>query len=243
MQYKSKTLFIDVLKMNNMTAIRVLYILLLTCYELGVFSFVVVPPIIISSKKGCFPRLVDIAAKDNKKATDENVKTTKNPLVEIPWYAVEAFGKIFKTNSNIGSSSNLATNNILSIDFNNPPFTVKETLQRIQLDNEREYFLSGQVDKYIYDVLCEFSDPFVSFKGRDRFIENLTNLGTFITKYSAKEILYTVDSNSVITKFMVKLELNLPWRPVLAWPWGVRCVVDPESKLIILHEESVSLFL
>lgn len=40
--------------------------------------------------------------------------------------------------------------------------------QRLKLDNEREYFLSGQVDTLIYDPDCEFADPFVSFNGRDR---------------------------------------------------------------------------
>jgi hypothetical protein len=37
---------------------------------------------------------------------------------------------------------------------------------------------------------------------------------------------------------MVKLELNLPWKPVLAWPWGVKYDIDPESFLVISHVES-----
>ena len=37
---------------------------------------------------------------------------------------------------------------------------------------------------------------------------------------------------------MVKLELNLPWKPVLAWPWGVKYLVDPETYLVTAHEES-----
>ncbi len=37
---------------------------------------------------------------------------------------------------------------------------------------------------------------------------------------------------------MVKLELNLPWKPVLAWPWGVTYFVDPESFLVTKHIES-----
>ena len=37
---------------------------------------------------------------------------------------------------------------------------------------------------------------------------------------------------------MVKLELNLPWKPILAWPWGVTYTVDPESHLIVDHAES-----
>ena len=37
---------------------------------------------------------------------------------------------------------------------------------------------------------------------------------------------------------MVKLELNLPWKPVLAWPWGVTYVIDPETCLVTSHVES-----
>jgi hypothetical protein len=39
-------------------------------------------------------------------------------------------------------------------------------------------------------------------------------------------------------KVMVKLELNLPWKPVLAWPWGVTYTIDRTTNLITKHEES-----
>ena len=37
---------------------------------------------------------------------------------------------------------------------------------------------------------------------------------------------------------MVKLELNLPWKPILAWPWGVTYAIDPDTFCIVDHEES-----
>ena len=37
---------------------------------------------------------------------------------------------------------------------------------------------------------------------------------------------------------MVKLELNLPWKPILAWPWGVTYEIDPDSYLVTSHVES-----
>lgn len=37
---------------------------------------------------------------------------------------------------------------------------------------------------------------------------------------------------------MVKLELGLPWKPILAWPWGVKYIIDPNSLQIIEHRES-----
>ena len=118
-----------------------------------------------------------------------------------------------------------------------------ETIQRINDDNDRYYFLSGEIDSLIYDVDCIFADPFVSFSGRDRFVQNLQNLGSFITKYDARVLKYSPvtyeDSIPIIeTKIMVKLQLNLPWKPVLAWPWGVKYSIDPDTFLITKHEES-----
>lgn len=108
------------------------------------------------------------------------------------------------------------------------------------------------MDVQIYDEDCLFADPFVSFRGRDRFVENLANLGSFIIQYDVK-ILNANDekkrkeeddddddrtTTSVSTRFMVKLKLNLPWKPILAWPWGVTYEIDPDSNLVIRHEES-----
>ena len=151
-----------------------------------------------------------------------------DPLTKASWYAVEAFGKAFGKRK--GPDSNVREPG--------PPTSLPETLRRIQEDNDREYFLSGKVDILIYDEDCVFADPFVSFSGRDRFVDNLANLGSFITAYSAKPLDYKVEGNAVETKFMVKLQLNLPWKPVLAWPWGVRCEINPDTCLVELHKES-----
>jgi hypothetical protein len=172
-----------------------------------------------------------------EKKTEENaaVEADMNPLTRASWYAVEAFGNVFGSKEKAAAASQAAT------DLSKPPSSLQETFERIQLDNDRSYFLSGEVDKLIYDEDCVFADPFVSFKGRDRFVDNLANLGSFITKYSAKLLDYQVvdgSANEVKTKVMVKLELNLPWKPVLAWPWGVRYEIDADTNLITMHEES-----
>ena len=52
------------------------------------------------------------------------------------------------------------------------------------------------------------------------------------------DYLITLISSFLFIKVMVKLELNLPWKPVLAWPWGVTYAVDPETFLITTHTES-----
>ncbi|KAL3802948.1 hypothetical protein HJC23_011571 [Cyclotella cryptica] len=176
------------------------------------------------------------ASEETKK---NEVFKSNNPLELAAWYGVEAFGKVFRQAKNDNNTEN-DTGNLGTIDLSKPPSSLKETLARIQLDNDRYYFLSGEVDRLIYDENCVFSDPFVSFKGRDRFIDNLSNLGSFITNYDAKMIEYNVKNDATVinTKVMVKLELNLPWKPVLAWPWGVKYSVDPETCLVTTHEES-----
>jgi Uncharacterized conserved protein (DUF2358) len=163
-------------------------------------------------------------------SNDDNTKVPET-LTKFSWYAVEAFGNMFR------DSSSSLTPRMVTTDL--PPNNMRETQERIRLDNERLYFLSGIIDELIYSDECVFADPFVSFTGRDRFVKNLANLGSFITEFSAKQLDYTVTDSAVETKFMVKLQLNLPWRPVLAWPWGVRCEIDPNTNLIVLHKESV----
>ena len=173
------------------------------------------------------------------KAPDNVVKEDMNPLTRASWYAVEAFGKVFGSGVDGATSADSSASGD-AIDFTQPPSTLKEALRRIELDNERQYFLSGQVDVEAYDPDCLFADPFVSFRGRQRFVDNLANLGSFITKYEARPLGYDVsgDECTVQTRIMVKLELNLPWKPVLAWPWGVKYEIDPSSKLITAHIES-----
>jgi len=184
-------------------------------------------------------------ASDSDVTKDESptkLETEKEmtPLTKASWYAVEAFGKIF--GSSTESKQQVGEEQNVKIDFSKAPSSLDELFKRIELDNERSYFLSGEVDKESYDPNCVFADPFVSFKGRDRFIDNLANLGSFITKYDAKMLKYEVedseDEPTVQTKLMVKLELNLPWKPVLAWPWGVKYVIDKDTFLINQHIES-----
>jgi Uncharacterized conserved protein (DUF2358) len=176
------------------------------------------------STRRCFHTIVTAS---NKKEDE----TVPDMITKGAWYAVEAFGNIFR-----GSDKEF-TKSIIAYD--QPPNSIQETQERIRMDNERLYFLSGRMDELIYSEDCTFADPFVSFNGRKRFISNLSNLGSFIVNYNARPLDYTVTDNTVNTKFMVKLQLNLPWKPILAWPWGVRCTIDSETNLIVLHEESV----
>mmetsp|Transcript_6840 Transcript_6840/g.10044 ORF Transcript_6840/g.10044 Transcript_6840/m.10044 type:complete len:264 (-) Transcript_6840:564-1355(-) len=170
----------------------------------------------------------------------DTANSETSPVAKASWYAVEVFGQIFGSGNrkrSAGETSDVATD---AIDLSVSPKSLDEALKRIEMDNARSYFLSGEVDVEAYAEECIFADPFVSFSGRTRFVDNLANLGSFITNYDAKFLGYEVDQAGVKvqTKVMVKLELNLPWKPVLAWPWGVAYSIDPDSFLITEHVES-----
>merc|ERR1719247_582225 len=98
-----------------------------------------------------------------------------------------------------------------------PPRSVSEAVDRIKLDYEGPegpYFLTGVMDAAVYDDDCEFADPFVSFRGRARFEENLANLaGGFITDASIRTLATETTEASYKTKLLVKLRLALPWKP------------------------------
>ena len=132
---------------------------------------------------------------------DEKGDDELNPIVKASWYAVEAFGKIFAPKGgSMTEPSGKDADDDEELDLSKPPSSLQETMDRIQLDNDRSYFLSGEVDKLIYDKDCVFADPFVSFQGRDRFVENLSNLGSFITKYSARMLSCDSTDSTVATK-------------------------------------------
>jgi len=79
-------------------------------------------------------------SKNEKDQNEDNI----NPFAKASWYAVETFGKLFAQDES--SKENKIPLPIIAIDVTKPPSSAKETLERIKLDNDRDYFLSGQVD-------------------------------------------------------------------------------------------------
>jgi hypothetical protein len=146
------------------------------------FAFVQTKPSLISTR---------LAAEQDKSPADIN------PVAKASWYAVETFGKLFAPSDKNTQQS--------EVDQTKSPSSPAETLRRIKDDNDRSYFLSGEVDSLIYDEECVFSDPFVAFSGRDRFVDNLSNLGSFITDYDAKMLDYTVSDDGLTVDTKVSL--------------------------------------
>jgi len=184
--------------------------------------------------RGRNARIIQCDGSRNDSDDSTGTKEDMNLVTKSSWYAVEWFGNAF---------GNKESSKTAEPQLSSSPKSLDETIKRINEDNDRYYFLSGEVDSLIYDVDCVFADPFVSFSGRDRFVENLQNLGSFITKYDARvlknsPVTYEGSTPIIETKIMVKLQLNLPWKPVLAWPWGVKYAIDPNTYLITKHIES-----
>ena len=188
---------------------------------------------------------------DETDSTPAAIQAPKSPVEDVDlatksvWYATEAFGNIAAalrppppppSETEMGSPRDLTeATRRLEADYEGTP------------EDPRPYFLTGRMDVALYDEDCEFADPFVSFRGRDRFVANLENLsGGFITESSTRVLsseTATGDAASGVpptftTKLLVKLRLGLPWEPVLAWPWGVTHVFDPDTGLIVRHLES-----
>jgi hypothetical protein len=223
------------MKMGRRIIVALTFVFILVAHQCMSFA----PPPTTSSRRTWSKRSSSLGIKSETTKEDNATSSkNKNPLELASWYAVEAYGKVFGSKKSSIVLDRVSEN--INVDLTKKPSSLEETLIRIKRDNDRSYFLSGEVDGLIYDEKCTFADPFVSFDGRDRFIDNLSNLGSFITNYDAKMIKYDVlnDGREIVTKIMVKLELNLPWKPILAWPWGVTYLIDKDTYLITKHVES-----
>lgn len=68
-----------------------------------------------------------------------------------------------------------------------PPATPQELMERIQLDYvERNYLWTGDLDLTCFEESCRFTDPTISFVGRDTFRENTQNLVPLVNAFVAE---------------------------------------------------------
>ena len=164
-----------------------------------------------------------------------NSAVEENATLKAAWQATEFLGKFSRI---MQSRHNQEEKSVGKV-----PANLQEASQRLQADFDRDYFISGAVDAQLYDEHCLFADPFASFRGRSRFISNLKNLGSFIKRYELRLLEYDEsrlkESPPIVrTKTKVTLLLNLPWKPVLSWPWSVEYEFDAQSYQVVAHRES-----
>ena len=141
---------------------------------------------------------------------------TPNPFLKAAWLGAEVLGKA-KFFQPTTSSYDVSP-------ARQPATSAAQVIERLKADYDNFYFVTGAMDVDLYADDCTFGDPFASFQGRDRFVENLGNLGGFIKRAEIRPMAFDVVEKEPLrirTKQMVKLQLALPWKPILAWPWGV----------------------
>mmetsp|Transcript_1592 Transcript_1592/g.3637 ORF Transcript_1592/g.3637 Transcript_1592/m.3637 type:complete len:259 (+) Transcript_1592:21-797(+) len=161
-------------------------------------------------------------------------ETEPGILLKGAWVAAEALGNVAAAvtgKQETDSEEEVVTASGIS----------REALMtRLRAEYDNEYFISGKMDLGIYEEDCLFADPFASFNGKERFKQNLANLGLFVSDSECRLISLDVDESdqSIKSRVMVKLQLKLPWKPVLAWPWGVKYIINEQTGLIAEHIES-----
>ncbi|CAM9199174.1 unnamed protein product [Ectocarpus sp. 6 AP-2014] len=177
---------------------------------------------------------VRMAARESDEVGDgTDIKpTSEDPSlgVKAAWYGSELFGNIIglgKKKEPEEASSSKAE-----------PISRADAVARLKTDFDRFYFVTGQMDLDLYEPECVFADPFVAFEGRDRFKNNLDNLGSLMQDVSLDVTSWEEAEASIKTKWRFRCVLGLPWKPTLAAAGGTEFFFNQESGRIERHVES-----
>eukprot|EP00245_Coleochaete_scutata_P006593 TRINITY_DN21091_c0_g1_i1.p1 TRINITY_DN21091_c0_g1~~TRINITY_DN21091_c0_g1_i1.p1 ORF type:complete len:261 (+),score=46.92 TRINITY_DN21091_c0_g1_i1:63-845(+) len=148
------------------------------------------------------------------KARDEGGRPSADASlpVKLAWYGSEALGQI---TSMFMKPKFEATEGPEVWD---PPKSREDALESLRKDYDQGYFVTGTMTLGIYKPDCEFSDPFVSFKGVDRFQKNVRNLGNFLEDVKLKIFDWqeVEGEDKISVRWRFSCTLALPWRPILA---------------------------
>jgi len=159
------------------------------------------------------------------------------------WYGAEALGKVVGATKTKGdpadgsADSTRPASTTLASSIGSEPLTRARTIQLLREDYDSSYFVSGVGELAAYDPQCEFSDPFVSFKGVDRFKQNVSNLGGMMENIDLKITRWEENEDDVTTSWRLSCVLDLPWRPKLAAAGGTTHVLDANTGKVIKHIE------
>jgi len=154
--------------------------------------------------------------------------------VKAAWYASEAFGDIVSLFRGKSAESEPAK----IPEGKSEKLSWAGTVEKLRADYDRCYFVTGQLDPSLYLEDCEFADPFVSFKGLQRFKKNLDNLGPFMENVNLKITDWDDSEPGVVrTKWRFSCVLGLPWRPSLAAAGGTDHFFEEQSGKMIKHVE------
>lgn len=104
-----------------------------------------------------------------------------------------------------------------------PPTNPKELMERIRDDYVvRNYLWTGNIDIECFDPECSFTDPTISFTGRDTFLKNTANLKVLVDKLTEidgtkSDLLdISVSDKYVESRWnMIGTLSGLPWQPTI----------------------------
>jgi len=160
-----------------------------------------------------------VCAGDKQDSDEAQPKAGAGLGSRLVWSAAEAFGNLAALIRPSDASVEVAESAEKDL-ARAVPVSTEDALTRLRVDYEREYFVTGNMDEDLYLEDCLFADDFASFRGLSRFKANLENLGSFIVDYDLNLLALEVQSEDpliVQSRVLVKLQLGLPWKPVLAW--------------------------
>jgi len=147
--------------------------------------------------------------------------------LKAAWYGAEAFGNL------IGATRATTTHGTTTTMT---AMTREGALESIRADYAEEYFVSGRGEMAAYAGDCEFADPFVSFRGLDRFRANVANLGGMMREVDLQIKSFEETEDGVQTEWRFSCVLDLPWRPMLAASGGTTHVLNDENRVVRHYE-------
>jgi hypothetical protein len=162
------------------------------------------------------------AANDEEKDASVGLKAA--------WYGAEALGKVVGKDAGGDDDEDETAEGVVVVDRASAIASIRE-------DYSQEYFVTGKGKMRSYAKDCEFSDPFVSFKGLERFKQNVGNLGGMMRDVDLKITSFEETEEGVATEWRFSCVLDLPWRPALAASGGTRHVIDEETNSVVKHIE------
>jgi hypothetical protein len=129
-------------------------------------------PALVRSSPVVLPRSSLCAIPKSKEHSEQSEEKEPSLALKAAWIGTEMIGGVVAAATSPASRKGIPPGAAEA-----PPGSMVEAASRLRADYDRDYFVTGMIDADIYDEDCLFADPFASFRGRKRFIDNLQNLG------------------------------------------------------------------
>lgn len=148
------------------------------------------------------------------------------PAAKALWYAADALGTVLSAGKPSAAGEALGS------------VTAEERRRWLQEDYAADYFISGRGELKAYAADCEFADPFVSFKGTQRFLKNVSGLGRLFADVKLEVTSLEERERELQSEWRFAASLpGLPWNPRLFCRGGTTHTFDPATGLVVRHYE------